>query len=142
MAGNFERIAPVRARSASIWASALRRFHNVREAIVAKWFVIALVCALFTAVLTLLWVGNHAFTGWQRSTTLLAQRRAEEKAILLSVALDRDMKAVQASGTSGGSAADVWASVIPTTCSMTWLRRFLRIRMPIQSSSGGQAQIV
>ena len=104
MAGNFERIAPVRARSASIWASALRRFHYVREAIVAKWFVIALVCALFTAVLTLLWVGNHAFTGWQRSTTLLAQRRAEEKAILLSVALDRDMKAVQASvlGRFGG----------------------------------------
>jgi signal transduction histidine kinase len=47
------------------------------------------------AVLTLVWVGNRAVDGWQRSAALLAERRSQEKAMLLSVALDRDMKAVQ-----------------------------------------------
>lgn len=45
----------------------------------------------------LVWIGHRAFVGWQQSSVLLAERRAEEKAMLLSVALDRDMKAVQAS---------------------------------------------
>jgi signal transduction histidine kinase len=70
---------------------------HVREAIVQRWFVLSLAVALATAVLTLVWVGNRAVTGWQQSAALLAERRAQEKAMLLSVALDRDMKAVQGS---------------------------------------------
>jgi signal transduction histidine kinase len=77
------------------------QLRHVRDAIVARWFVVSLVGALSVAVLTLLWVANRAFTGWQRSAALLSERRAEEKATLLSVALERDMKAVQGSVLGG-----------------------------------------
>ena len=59
--------------------------------------MVAVVCALSLAVFTLIWVGNQAVYGWRQSAALLAERRAQEKAMLLSVALDRDMKAVQTS---------------------------------------------
>ena len=73
------------------------RLRHLREAILHRWFVATLVCLLSVAVLMLVWIGHRAFGGWQRSAALLAERRAQEKAMLLSVALDRDMKAVQAS---------------------------------------------
>ena len=73
------------------------RLRHLREAILHRWFVATLVCLLSVAVLMLVWIGHRAFEGWQRSAALLAERRAQEKAMLLSVALDRDMKAVQAS---------------------------------------------
>jgi len=81
-----------------------QRLRHLGEAIVARRVVVFLVCALSVAVLTLLFVGNRAFAGWQRSAALLAERRAEQKAMLLGVALEADMKAVQASvlGRFGG----------------------------------------
>jgi hypothetical protein len=74
-----------------------RQLQHLRHAILAQSFVLLLGAALCAAVLTLLWVANRAFSGWQRTTVALAERRAEEKALLLSVALDRDMKAFQSS---------------------------------------------
>jgi signal transduction histidine kinase len=74
-----------------------RQLQHLRSAVLAQWFVLLLGAALCAAVLTLLWVANRAFSGWQRTTVALAERRAEEKALLLSVALDRDMKAFQSS---------------------------------------------
>jgi signal transduction histidine kinase len=74
-----------------------RQLQHLRHAILAQSFVLLLGAALCAAVLTLLWVANRAFSGWQRTTVALAERRAEEKALLLSVALDRDMKALQSS---------------------------------------------
>lgn len=73
------------------------RLRHLWDAIAKRWFLATSISALLLAVLTLAWVGHRAFVGWQQSSALLAQRRAEEKAMLLSVALDRDMKAVQAS---------------------------------------------
>lgn len=74
-----------------------RQLQHLRHAILAQSFVLLLSAALCAAVLTLLWVANRAFAGWQRTTVALAERRAEEKALLLSVALDRDMKGFQSS---------------------------------------------
>jgi signal transduction histidine kinase len=72
------------------------RLRYLRDAIVAQWSVLFLVCAMAAAVLTLLWVGNHALVAWRRSAVMLAERRTEQKVTLLNVALERDMKAVQA----------------------------------------------
>jgi signal transduction histidine kinase len=104
MTGSTGHPDPVSAPAVSAPASMLGRFCHLREAVVKQGFVIVLVGELLAALLTLLWVGNRAFSGWHRSAALLAERRAEEKAMLLSVALDRDMKAVQASvlGRFGG----------------------------------------
>ena len=81
-----------------------QRVRHLREAIIARRVLVSLVCVLSAAVMTLLLVGTRAFAGWQRNAALLAERRAEEKAMLLGVALDGDMKAVQASvlGRFGG----------------------------------------
>jgi signal transduction histidine kinase len=73
------------------------RLRHLSDAIVSRWFVVLQVGALSLAVLTLLWVGNRAFSGWRQSATLLAERRADENVMLLGVALERDMKAMQAS---------------------------------------------
>ena len=70
---------------------------HLRDAILERWFIASLVGALSIAVLMLMWIGHRAFVGWRQTAALLAERRAEEKAMLFSVALDRDMKAVQAS---------------------------------------------
>jgi signal transduction histidine kinase len=72
------------------------RVQYLRDAIVAQWSVLFIVGAMAVAVLTLLWVGNHAFVAWRRSAVMLAERRTEQKVTLLGIALDRDMKAVQA----------------------------------------------
>jgi signal transduction histidine kinase len=43
------------------------------------------------------WFAYQAVTGWERTATQLAHRRAEESADLLALALTRDMRAVQTS---------------------------------------------
>jgi signal transduction histidine kinase len=52
------------------------------------------VCA---SVALLTWFGYHAIREWQRSSTLLVERRADAAADLLVTALTRDMHAVQKS---------------------------------------------
>ena len=59
--------------------------------------LVLLVGSLAIATVMLLAVGYGAIDGWRRSGALLTERRANEKATLLSVALDRDMKGVQTS---------------------------------------------
>jgi signal transduction histidine kinase len=59
--------------------------------------LLVLICALCAATFTLFWLGFRAMTEWQRSADELTERRATEKAALLSVALDRDMKGAQVS---------------------------------------------
>jgi signal transduction histidine kinase len=56
-----------------------------------------LVGGVAVATVMLLAVGYVAIDGWRRSGARLTERRANEKATLLGVALDRDMKGVQAS---------------------------------------------
>jgi signal transduction histidine kinase len=59
--------------------------------------LVLLIGASSIATLVLVAVGYQAFDGWQRNARLLAERRADEKATILNVALDRDMKGVQTS---------------------------------------------
>jgi len=59
----------------------------------AGWMA-AGVCA---SVALLTWFGYHAIREWQRSSTLLVERRADAAADLLVTALTRDMHAVQKS---------------------------------------------
>ena len=59
----------------------------------ASWMA-AGVCA---SVALLTWFGYHAIREWQRSSTLLVERRADAAADLLVTALTRDMHAVQKS---------------------------------------------
>lgn len=58
---------------------------------------LSLVVALCVATSVLLWVGHRAIVGWERSAAMLSERRADEEATMLGVALDRDMKGVQVS---------------------------------------------
>jgi hypothetical protein len=46
------------------------------------------------SVAILTWYGYHAIREWQRSSTLLASRRADEAAERLVTALTRDMRGV------------------------------------------------
>lgn len=57
--------------------------------------LLALALLVSMAILSLL--GYRAIREWQHSATLLAERRADEAADLLTTALTRDMRAVQAS---------------------------------------------
>lgn len=59
--------------------------------------VVVLGAALCLATAALLWLGYRATVEWDRSETLLAERRASEKLALLLSALDRDMKGAQLS---------------------------------------------
>ena len=88
-------IAFIRARLAAargLWRHDRASFRDAAE---ARWLSLLLVSALCVATLILLWVGHRAILGWERSAAMLAERRVEEKATLLAVALDRDMKGVQ-----------------------------------------------
>ncbi len=77
-----------------LWRRALA---PILDAAQARWLSLSLVSALFVATSVLLWVGHRAIAGWERSAAMLAERRADEEAALLGVALDRDMKGVQVS---------------------------------------------
>jgi len=56
-----------------------------------------LVSTVVIVTIIILAVGYRAIDGWRRSGVALNERRANEQATLLAVALDRDMKGVQTS---------------------------------------------
>lgn len=59
--------------------------------------VLWVAASLLVSIGLLGWFAYQAVTGWERTATLLAHRRAEESAELLALALTRDMRAVQTS---------------------------------------------
>jgi signal transduction histidine kinase len=56
-----------------------------------------LALGVFMSVVTLAWLGYRAISEWQRSATLLAQRRADAAVDLLVTAITRDMRGAQES---------------------------------------------
>jgi signal transduction histidine kinase len=61
------------------------------------WTLYGLVVVLCGATAMLVWFGYRASAEWQRTTTLVATRRADETLILLGAALNKDMKGAQVS---------------------------------------------
>jgi signal transduction histidine kinase len=70
-----------------------RRNPPARARALAAWLALG----AFLMVSVLAWFGYRATREWQRSSALLAERRAEETANLLALALARDMRGVQQS---------------------------------------------
>lgn len=61
------------------------------------WRLYGPVAVLCVASAVLVWFGYRASAEWQRSSRLVADRRADETLILLATALNRDMKGAQVS---------------------------------------------
>jgi signal transduction histidine kinase len=61
------------------------------------WTLYVLGVVLCSATAVLVWFGYRASAEWQRSSELVAVRRADETLILLAAALNKDMKGVQVS---------------------------------------------
>ena len=62
-----------------------------------RWLPGWLAAGVCVSVAVLCWFGYRAMIGWERSARLLAERRANQAADLLSTALTRDMRGVQSS---------------------------------------------
>ena len=61
----------------------------------SAWSLYGLVAILCVATAVLVGFGFRASREWQRSTQLVAERRAEETVMLLAAALNKDMKGAQ-----------------------------------------------